>query len=625
MNALSGITALLCLGMAAQWLAWRLNLPSILLLLIFGFFAGPGWLDLGIAELFPADLLFPLISASVAIILFEGGLSLRMSELRSHGRIVLRLISVGAAVTWVLTALAAHWLAGLPWDLALLLGAILVVSGPTVVLPLLRQVNPRGRVGPILKWEGIAIDPIGAVLAVLVFEGIEHSGLGQATGFAVLGFLKTLVVGTAGGVLGGAVLVQMLKRYWIPDHLHSPITLSIVVAVFAGTNAIQHECGLLTVTVMGFYAANRASVSLRHIMEFKENLRVLLISGLFLLLASRVTNAQLATLDLGAFAFLGALLLVVRPLAVLAAARGSKLDWREKVFLAWLCPRGIVAAAIASVFGLSLTEIGRTDAEALVPLTFLVIVGTVVVYGLTARPLAKRLGLAIPNPQGVLFVGAHSWAREIAAALQKEGIAVLMVDSNRRNVAKARMEELPVRQGNALEPHVEGGLDLAPIGRVLALTPNDEVNTLISLHFRHEFGRSEIYQLAADTMPAKGRKPQDAKLGGRLLFSEVADYFYLTARRARGRVRVTQLTEQFDYAAFRAHYGERAVLLGSISENGNLTIATVDQPLKPSSKARIVALVEDASEEGEAPPPSGGLKEPSPAAVQDDQPGPPPT
>jgi len=604
-NALSGITALLCLGMAAQWLAWRLNLPSILLLLVFGFFAGPEWFDLGISELFHADLLFPLISASVAIILFEGGLSLRLSELRSHGRIVLRLISVGALVTWVLSSLAAHWLAGLDWDLAILLGAILVVSGPTVVLPLLRQVNPSGRVGSILKWEGIAIDPIGAVLAVLVFEGIERGGLGEATGFAVLGLLETLVVGTAGGLIGGWVLVLMLKRYWIPDHLHSPITLSIVVAVFAVTNGIQDECGLLAVTVMGFYAANWASVSLRHIMEFKENLRVLLISGLFLLLASRVTNAQLSTLDVGAFAFLGALLFVVRPLAVWIAARGSKLDWREKVFLAWLCPRGIVAAAIASVFGLSLIEMGHTDAQALVPLTFLVIVGTVVVYGLTARPLAKRLGLAIPNPQGVLFIGAHSWAREMASALKKEGLDVLMVDSNRRNVAQARMADLPVRQGNALEPHVDGNLDLAPIGRVLALTPNDEVNTLISLHFLHAFGRSETYQLAGDTVPAKGRKPLDAKLGGRLLFDAAADYFHITGRRARGRVRVTRLTDQFDYDAFQAHYGERALPLFAISESGTLAVATVDQPLRPTPGARIVALVEDAGEEGVPTPLTG--------------------
>jgi NhaP-type Na+/H+ or K+/H+ antiporter len=602
LDIMLGLAALLVLGMAAQWIAWRLKLPSILLLLLFGFFAGPHWFDLGIADLVRRELLFPVVSLSVALILFEGGMTLKLTDLKKHGRVVLRLISVGALVTWVLATLAAWSLAGFDFELALLLGAILTVSGPTVVLPLLRHINPRGRSGSILTWEGIAIDPVGAVLALLVYEGlVSTGGWGQDTGHALVGLLKTAAIGGAGGLAGGWLLVQMLRRYWIPDHLHIPVTLALVVAVFSGTNALQHECGLLAVTVMGIYAANQSHVSVHHILEFKENLRVLLLSSLFILLAARLATTEgmeaLGSLDMGVIAFLAALILVVRPLAVWFSTRGSQLSREEKIFLAWLCPRGIVAAAVASVFGFQLTERGYAGAELLMPVTFVVIVGTVVVYGLTSGPVARRLGLAIPNPQGVVFVGASSWVRELAKALQGEGIQVLLVDANRRNVREARLAELPTHRGNALEEEVGHSLDLFGMGRVLAVTPNDEVNTLVTLHYAHTFGRSETYRLAPDTVPAKGRIQQGGELGGRTLFAADADYYALSARFGRGRIRVTPLTEQFDFEAFLTEHGERVLPLFVIEPDGGLTVATPDLELKPGAGAKIVALVDE-------PPPS---------------------
>lgn len=608
-----GIAALLVLGMAAQWIAWRLKLPSILLLLLFGFFAGPHWFDLGIADLLRRELLFPIVSISVALILFEGGMTLKLSDLKKHGRVVLRLISVGALVTWVLATLAAWGLAGFPFELALLLGAVLIVSGPTVVLPLLRHINPRGRSGAILTWEGIAIDPVGAVLALLVYEGlVSPGGWGQDTGHALLGLLKTAAIGGAGGLAGGWLLVQMLRRYWIPDHLDIPVTLALVVAVFAGTNALQHECGLLAVTVMGIYAANQRHAPVHHILEFKENLRVLLLSSLFILLAARLATAEgmeaLGSLDMGVLAFLAALILVVRPLAVWFSTRGSRLSTEEKIFLAWLCPRGIVAAAVASVFGFQLTERGYAGAEMLVPATFVVIVGTVVVYGLTSGLLARRLGLAIPNPQGILFVGATTWVRSLAKALQNEGIQVLLVDANRRNVREAKLADLPTRRGSALEEGVGDSLDLFGLGRVLAVTPNDEVNKLVALHFAHTFGRSETYQLAPDTVPTKGRLQPAGELGGRTLFAEDADYYALSARWGRGRVRVTGLTDQFDFAAFLAEHGERVLPLFVIEPDGSLTVATPDKPLKPAAGAKVVALVDEPpASAADAPRDSGGL------------------
>jgi NhaP-type Na+/H+ or K+/H+ antiporter len=598
-DLLFGITALLALGMAAQWLAWRLRLPSILLLLVFGYFSGPAYLDLGIAELFSTGpdgsngLLFAIVSASVAVILFEGGLNLRLSELRQHGHVTLRLVTLGALVTWVLGTVFAHVLAGFAWDVAILLGAILIVSGPTVVLPLLRMINPRGRVGSILKWEGIGIDPVGALLAVLVFEGLQM-GVSAATGHGAVGILKTVVFGGAGGLAGGWLILQMLRRYWIPDHLHNPVTLALVIAVFTLSNFVQHESGLLAVTVMGVVAANQADVSVRHILEFKENLRVLLISGVFILLAANLDPAELGLLDGRAIALLASLLFVVRPAAVWVATHGSRLDWKERVFIAWLCPRGIVAAAVASVFALGLDPEVHPDAVRLVPVTFFVIVGTVVVYGLTAGPLARRLGLAPTKPQGVFFVGAHAWARDMARALQKESISVLLVDVNRRNVTQARMAELPAIHGNALDEHITDQSSFFGMGRVLAVTPNDEVNTLVALRFVHEFGRREVYQLARDRIPSKahGRVEPGHEFRGRPLFSSDADYHDLSARLGRGRITVTTLTPKFDYAAFLETHGERALPLFSISASGKLTIQTADEPVEPREGDKVIAVVD---------------------------------
>jgi hypothetical protein len=393
----------------------------------------------------------------------------------------------------------------------------------------------------------------------------------------------------------------MLKRYWIPDHLHNPITLTMVVAVFGVSNAFRHESGLLAVTLMGFVAANQASVSVRHILVFKENLRVLLISGLFLLLASRLSLDDLRTLDPGAFLFLAALVLLVRPLAVLASTAGTDLTRAERIFLAWLCPRGIVAAAVASVFALGLDPVTHPGAERLVPLTFLVIVGTVVVYGLTSGWIARRLGLALPRPQGVLFVGAHAGARDVAAALQAEGVPVVLVDANRRNVAAARMAHLPARVGNALDDDFLERLDLAEIGRVLAMTPNDEVNSLVAVHHVHDFGRSEVYQLARETVQTKGGGAASPELRGRTLFAADADYYHLSGRFARGRVKTTKLTDQFDFDAFREQHGERSLPLFSIGANGTLTVATAEQPLAPRPGDKVVAVVEPAPEEPSEP------------------------
>lgn len=531
------IASVFVLGIGAQWLAWRLRFPSILLLLAFGVLAGP---VLGILprETLGGDWLFPFVSLSVGIILFEGGLSLRFDEFREVGRVVIRLITVGVLVTGVLAALGLHYLVGMSWEIAVVVGTLLTVTGPTVVLPLLRHVRPAGRVGVIAKWEGITIDPIGAILAVLVLEAIvllrspeAHGGVASTL---LLGILQEVVVGVGVATLAAAILILLLHRRLVPDWLQNPLALMMVVTAFAVANTLMEEAGLLEATLLGIIMANQRWVSVERITEFKEDLGVLLISFLFIVLSARLDLQVIAgVFTPGPLLFLALLMLVVRPLAVAVSSLGTGLPWREQAFLAWLAPRGIVAASVASLFALRLAPLFPAEAERIVPLVFLVIVGTVAVYGLTLAPVARWLGLAQPDPQGALFVGAHPWARSMAAALEALGVRTLLVDANPRNVREARRQGLNAQNANVLSEGIKDSLDLSGIGRLVAVTSNDEVNTLSALHFGEVFPTDDIYQLTTRTDGRAGLNiPQ--RLRARSLFAADATYLALSDRFDRG-------------------------------------------------------------------------------------------
>jgi NhaP-type Na+/H+ or K+/H+ antiporter len=588
-DVLIGLAAIVVLGIAAQWVAWRVRLPSILLLLFAGIVAGPatGLLD---PDAIFGDLLLPLVSISVAVILFDGGLGLRVRDLRSVGAVVRNLVTIGALVTLGVLALAARYVLGLDWFLAALLGAILVVTGPTVVTPILNHVRPVGQVGPTLRWEGIVIDPIGAVMAVLAFE-VALAGEFNGVMPLLTGLLRTLAVGGMIGLVGAVILVVFLERFWIPDYLQSPVSLMLVVAVAALSSALQAESGLVAVTVMGVALANQTRTPVRHIVEFKENLGILLLGMLFVLLAARLTTSDLSRMGLTGVLFLLVVVLVARPLAVWLSTLGSKFKRPEKLFMAAMAPRGIVAASVSAVFALRLEEAGKADAERIVSVTFLVIVGTVLLYGLSAEPLARRLGLANRGRLGVLIAGAHGWARQIAEALRNEGFSVRLVDTNRLHIYEARLAGFDTTYGSILSDTVAERTDLTGFGCLLALTSNDEVNALAALRYREVFGRAGVFQLVKCT-PEKGfRDLPPRHLGGRILFGEEATCLYLSGRFAGGSiVKTTRLTEEFDYAAFRRLHGGRALLMFAITESGQLQVSTQDSPLSPRPGQKIVCL-----------------------------------
>ncbi len=591
-NILVQFAGVIVLAVGAQWLAWRLKQPSILILLFFGFIAGPitGFLS---PDVLPNDILFPFVSLAVAIILFEGGLSLKLSELPANASVVFRLITLGAAATWLIGTLAARFTVGLTWPMSILLGAILIVTGPTVVGPLLRQIRPVGRVGTILKWEGILIDPVGAITAVLVFEAILQGELNQAGGAIAFGVIASLVVGLVLGFAGAALLTLLLRQYWVPDSLQNPVTLMILVAIFALSNVISPESGLMTATVMGVAMTNQRYVSIKHIVDFKETLQVLLIGILFILLASRLNLESFARIGWQGLVFLVIMIAIARPVAVWLSTWRSGLDTREKTFLSWMAPRGIVAASVASLFAFELAEFGEPDADLLLPMTFLVIVGTVLFYSLTARLVAKRLDLAEQNAQGVLIVGGDTVGRSVALALQDQGFRTVVVDTNPAHILDSQMAGLQAHYGSAISEEVLEDLEFTGIGRLLALTPNDEVNSLASLHFPEVFSRTEVYQLP---MSPNGRERSavPAHLRGRFLFGPEVTYAYLNERLEAGDViKATALTEQFNYADYQAYYANEALPLFLISDRKNLLVMAGDNQMTPRAGYTVVGLVPD--------------------------------
>lgn len=586
------------IAIACQWFAWWVKLPAILFLLLAGLVAGPvsGWLH---PDALFGDLLFPMVSLAVAVVLFEGSLTLRFEDIRGLERVVRRLVSSGLLVTWLVTSVAARLFLDLSWSLAFLFGAVTVVTGPTVIVPMLRTVRPSARLANILRWEGIVIDPIGALLAVLVFEFIVSGRGGTALGHTLLSFGRLVGVGLLVGAVCGYVLGVILRRHWLPDYLHNVATLTLVFGAYAAANAWQAESGLLAVTVMGMWLANMPDVPVEDILDFKESLSVLLISGLFIILAARVDLHRVTQLGWAAVAVFLAIQFVARPAKVLVSTWGSALSWRERVLLGWIAPRGIVAAAVAALFGIRLQQQGYAGAELLVPLTFMVIIGTVVLQSAGARLLAVWLQVAEPEPKGFLLIGANPVARAIARALCDKGFRTLLTDTNWDNIRSARMEGLSTYYGNPVSEHADRHLDLVGIGRLLALSPQRELNALASVRYRSEFGSDGIFVLrTASDKAADDKSRVSVAAGARVLFGDRTSYSKLASLLSQGgQVHDTALTDSFDFHAYQARYANKAIPLFAISPRGRLYPFFAGDSVAPEAGWTIIGLIPKQVEE----------------------------
>lgn len=579
MNPLYLLTALVALGVAAQWGASRLRVPAILPLLGMGILLGPVFGQLDPEELF-GSLLEPGVKLAVAIVLLEGGLSLRISEVRRVGAPLLALVLGGLVISSSLTAFAAHSLAGLSWPTSWVLGAVLVVTGPTVIKPMLRQARLSTRPALLLKWESIVNDALGALLAVVLLELATHD---PATGFP--GWRIGLLLVTAGvaGFVSGWFLGLALRRGWLPEHLKASAILAGGLVVFTASDALFHESGLLAVTVMGIVLANVQAASLEDVRRFKEDVATLLVALLFLVLSAGLEMEHLQALTGGSLVFILSVLFVVRPVTVWASLTPFGVPWRERALLGWLAPRGVVAAAMGGALAPRLLAAGYEDAELLVPILFAVVIATVVLHGLTAAPFAQRLGVAAPGEVGLLIVGVSRWSLDFALAAQSIGVEVLMADPTYRSVSRARLRGLEAYRAEVLDEEDLDDLPFERVGVALVATEDDHYNALASLALSRPLGRDHVYQVPCL------EEDRDPSLQGLTAWDNGARYGDLTTRAwTSGRAfKTTELNaERNDWESFTRRWPEARVLL--VATQGKVTLPSNGEA--PEGGARIVFL-----------------------------------
>ncbi len=567
-------------GIACQWVAARLQLPSILVLLVVGAIAGQ-------AEVLDPDavfgeLLFPGVSLAVALILFEGSLGLGRRELKAAGAPALMLCTVGAAVTFLVLWQVAQRVLDVDSGIAALIAANLIVTGPTVIGPLLHQVRPRGRVGAILQAEGIIIDPIGAAAAIVVFEVIRASEVDGGSVDLLATILAIVGIGTLIGLAAAALLVVALGRFLLPDHLRQPAVVAVVLFSFALSDHFQHESGLVAVTVLGLALANQRRVDLHEMHDLAESLQVLVLSSLFLVLAARL-DLDVVRADLsGHLLLLLAAVVVARPLAVAVATVRSGLQRRERAFLASIAPRGIVAASIASVFAIRLDEAGIEGSDRFAGAVLTVLIGTIIVYGVGGRWIGTRLRVAEEEPRGVLIVGADEWCQRLAELLREHGMRTMLVDRKRASVVTARLAGQEAIHGSILSGRIHDNLD--GIGQVLALTASDEVNALAVERLRGRFGRSNTWQVA----------PADPEhQAGRVLRWPSRETIQQRVE-AGARVRAARLSEEFGWDAYRAR-NPGAELLGVV-RGGRFVVPSDEHLVTPQAGDVLVALSSPSAE-----------------------------
>lgn len=575
-------------GIAAQWVAWKLQLPAIVLLLGVGLVFGPFTGLINPAEDF-GDLYTPLVSTAVAIILFEGGLTLNFREIKETSKAVRRIVIFSGPLVWFMTALAAHYVGALSWPTSVVLGALLVVTGPTVIMPLLRNAKLKARPASILRWEAIVNDPVGALFAVIAFEAylvLHGSHEAESLAFAIV---TALIIAIGGGIAAGKALGWLFTRGHSPEYLKAPILFAAVVAMNALTNMVLEEAGLLTVTVMGITMANAKISSLNELRRFKETITILLVSGLFIALTASLQMETLYSLQWEALAFIVVVLACVRPIAIGLATMGTGLDWKERVLVSWIAPRGIVAVAVAGLFGATLTEMGVADGQAMIAYTFAVVAVTIFLHGFTLGPLSRLLGLKAAMRPGILLVGASPFTIALAQRLKTDEVPTLIADSNWSHISEARYAEIETWYGEILSEAAHHNLNLARFDHMIAATDNDAYNALITTDFAPEIGRSAVFQIGRNGNSE--RRSMNFTIGGLPLFQPGKTYSELTDMVDNGWVfQSTRLTEEFDYNDFHEERPPETQVILWIKPSGAISFATVEGAGNPVNGDRIISF-----------------------------------
>ena len=527
------------LGILAQWFAWKLKIPAILPLLLIGLLVGPisaeflsedrtKWIEPvwnGEEGLFGGKNLYYFVSLSISIILFEGGLTLKFKEIKNVGPLVItKLITLGSLVTFFGAGIAAHYIFNLSWEISFLFSALIIVTGPTVITPILRNIPLRKDISAILKWEGILIDPIGALVAVLVFEFISVGAGGDYTKTALIEFGKIVLFGSTFGFTFAHALNFAINKQWIPHYLLNVFALASVLGVFVLSDSFSHESGLLAVVIMGMVLGNSKSKYLKDLLYFKESLSILLISILFILLSANINFEDLMLIyKWETLALFAVVVFIIRPIGVLLSTYKSALTFKEKMFISWVGPRGIVAAGIASLFGLTLVFKGIVDAEYITPLVFMIVMGTVLLNATTARLFAKITGVFLKNSNGILIIGASEVSQLIGIYLKNNNRHVVLIDSNQTNIAKAKSLGIEALMTDIYSDSLEDNIELNDIGFLMALTASADINKYAIHKFKNHFGENGAFRLV--TEEEKNDPTKNPKEG---LFSHTDDFALLT-------------------------------------------------------------------------------------------------
>lgn len=589
LSAMEAFAVIGVAGVGAQWLAWRLRMPAIVLMLTAGLVLGP---VTGI--LVPArdigPLIAPMVSLAVSVILFEGGLTLNFHRLADARPAVRRLVYVGAPLGWLLSTLALIWIGGLSWKASLVFGGIMIVTGPTVIAPLLRQAKLVTRPAQVLQWEGIVNDPIGALAAALAMQIVlvANAGLfwGQALARVVPGVLAACLIGIA----AGWAIVQAFRRHIVPEYMKVPVLFVTVIGAFTAADSILHESGLLAVTLMGLIVANANLPSYTELYRFKEQATVLLVSGVFIILAAGIQFSQLTQLSWRAFLLIAAVILLVRPATVMLSLIGTNLPMKERLLIAFTGPRGVVLVAVSGIFAERLVAEGVPDGGMVAPLAFCLVLATVILHGFTLGPLARRLGLTSGDTPGVMIVGGSPFATGLAQALIKEGVEVLVTDPNRDHLRSARTAGVPTYYGDVLGEAAETNVEFLAYTYVVAASDNDAYNTLVATDLAPDFGREVIWQVARenDDRPRHSLPSQlrGQGFGGGLTLARLNEML------AEGWVfRTTRLTEEYGVEEWRAARPGAVPLVTLDDEADRIVMVSDPERIPDQPGLRIVSLI----------------------------------
>lgn len=588
MNPVTAFALVGVLGVGAQWLAWRLNLPAIVLMLLAGLLVGPvfGILDPSVAM---GDLLQPIVAIAVAIILFEGGLTLNFKSLTDAAVGVKRLVFIGGPVGWLLSASVLHYLGGLSWATSAVFGGIMIVTGPTVIAPLLRQARLKRRPAALLQWEAIVNDPAGALAAVLAFEVVLVWQTATTVEQAIAELAIGIVVATLIGIAAGWGISKSFSTGWVPEYMKVPVLFVSVLAAFAASDSLLHESGLLAVTIMGVWIANAHLLSHAEMHRFKEHATILLVSGVFILLAANMTRETLMAMNWQTLATVVAVILFARPVTVLISLAFSNVPWAERLLVAFTGPRGVVLVAVAGLFGDRLVQAGIEDAAQISSLAFALVAGTVVLHGFTLKPVANLLGLTASSTPGVLLVGGNRWTVEFGSLLKKLDLPVMISDPNRSHLREARDAGLSIYTGDILSEGAEHRLDLMAYETVIAATDNDAYNTLVATDLAPEFGRENVYQLARETSDS-ARYALPPKLGGRAIGAGET-YWQVQRRMWDGwEFRSTTLSEEFTLQDWYDTHPE-GIPIADIGPRGTLRILGPKDTPKDTRGTRLIAML----------------------------------